>query len=174
MDYLLFYSFGEDRVYDLNSLVQQYLDNYRDFLSQYPDYSVGWTEQKEVTILLNRHGVLSLKLFDFGFMGGAHPNTTIAFANFNLRTGESLKLSDLLKNGYNNSLARIAEREFQKVQGITNGADYNSLGFLFNNNQFSLTDNFAMSDTALVFLYNSYEIAPYSFGQTEIILAYES
>ncbi|MFC2082176.1 DUF3298 domain-containing protein [Bacteroidota bacterium] len=174
MDYLLYYSFGEDKVDNLNSLIQQYIDNYKDFLSQYPDYSIGWKEQKDVSILLNKHGVLSLKLFDFGFMGGAHPNTAIAFENFNLQSGKPIKLSDLFKKGYRNSLTRLAEREFQSVRGLEKGADYDSLGFRFENNQFSLTDNFAMTDTALIFLYNSYEIAPYAFGQTEIRLAYNN
>ena len=173
MDYLLYYSFGEDKVDDLNSLVRQYIDNYNDFLEQYPDYSVGWTEQKEVTVLLNKHGVLSLKFFDFGFMGGAHPNTTIAFKNFSLRSGKSYQLSDLFKKGYGNSLTRIAEREFQNVWNLSKDPNYDSLGFWFERNEFSLTENFAITDTALVFLYNSYEIAPYSFGQTEISLVYD-
>jgi hypothetical protein len=44
---------------------------------------------------------------------------------------------------------------------------------MFENDQFFLPDNFAIVEEGITFFYNSYEIAPYAMGATELILRYD-
>lgn len=50
--------------------------------------------------------------------------------------------------------------------------DLGSAGFWFENNKFSLNDNFLILDSGLVFYYNNYEITAYAFGPTELEIPY--
>jgi len=54
-------------------------------------------------------------------------------------------------------------------EGITK---YSEAGFYFDNDVFTLTDNFAITKKGLKFVYNPYEVAPYALGQQEIMIPY--
>ncbi|MBI3037952.1 DUF3298 domain-containing protein [bacterium] len=43
-------------------------------------------------------------------------------------------------------------------------------GFTFPKNEFALNENFLVSKDGLLFFFNSYEIAPYALGPTQILL----
>ena len=90
-----------------------------------------------------------------------------------MSTGEEIRLSDILIHGYGADLNRIAEQEFRKVREMKPEQSLEDAGFWFENNKFSLNDNFALTEEGLTFYFNSYEVAPYVMGPTEIVLNYE-
>lgn len=76
-------------------------------------------------------------------------------------------------NGHEADLNRIAEKEFRKVREMKPEESLEDAGFWFENNKFSLNDNFAITEEGLIFYFNSYKVAaPYAAGPTEIVLNY--
>jgi hypothetical protein len=69
------------------------------------------------------------------------------------------------------AVLKIAESEFRKIKSIPENTATNKEWFW--NGLFYLPDNFAFTDAGLLFHYNSYEIAPYALGATELIIPYE-
>ncbi|HSE83277.1 MAG TPA: lysozyme inhibitor LprI family protein [Thermodesulfobacteriota bacterium] len=153
-----------------NQLVETYKSVQKEIK---PDYAFGWSVERDVEVIYNTPKVLSLSLSEYSFTGGAHPNSFINYASFNMATGEEIKLSDILINGYEADLNRVAEQEFREVREMKPDESLEDAGFWFENNKFSLNDNFAVTEEGLIFYFNSYEVAPYVMGPTEIVLNYE-
>jgi len=113
---------------------------------------------------------LSFKLLDFSQTGGAHPATFIKYFSFDLNTGKQLKLSDLIIEKKLDELNLLAEKKFRKNNNFTDTTDYQQKGYFVENGNLKLNNNFMVTPEGLSFLYNSYEIAPYSMGSTKIKL----
>ncbi|MCX7743111.1 MAG: RsiV family protein [Flavobacteriales bacterium] len=96
-------------------------------------------------------------------MGGAHGNGGTYYYNFTVPDGRILTLKELFHDI--NQLNTIAEQYFRKQH--MNGdlsADFDEYAFEFENNQFSLNENFKITPDGLKIQYNAYEIGPYVLG----------
>jgi len=157
-----------------DALAKDFLTQYKTFKKDFPDAPGGWTLNREVNIVYNDHNILSLEANEDQYMGGAHPNANSTYSNFNLTTGQSLKLSDLLVKGYEAKLNAVAEKEFRKARGLAAGAKLDAEGFNFDDNRFRVNQNFAVKKEGLAFFFNSYEVAPYAAGPTDFVVSYGS
>ena len=70
-------------------------------------------------------------------------------------------------------LMKEAEKEFRKVRELSDTASFISHGFEFEDDRFSLTENYGFAPEGIVFVYNSYDVAAYAIGPTQIIVPYE-
>ncbi|HYM91877.1 MAG TPA: DUF3298 domain-containing protein [bacterium] len=132
---------------------------------------VYW-EERTVKVLYGSPRIASLEFDDGSFTGGAHPNYYSAYQNFDVLTGAKIHLGDILVQGYQAPLTRIAEQRFRKDKGLESGASLRQAGYTFDNDRFRLTDNFAIGPEGLTFQYNLYEIASYAQGITVILIEY--
>ena len=123
---------------------------------------------KSVEVLRDTAPVISLKCYEWGFSGGAHGWSSLSYLNFDLVTGEPVKLSAILKEGALPRLTSIAEGYFRKVRENPPAGSLSDAGFTFPGNQFKLNDNFGLSETSLFFTFNDYEIGPHTMGSTTI------
>jgi hypothetical protein len=114
--------------------------------------------------------VFCLSFSDYSYTGGAHPNSNLTYLNFEVSTGKTLALSDLMKPGFEKQLTAIAEKDFRKRKGLAPQASLAEAGYDFDDDQFKLNDNFAVTKDGLVFYYNPYEIAAYAGGPTELVI----
>jgi hypothetical protein len=71
-----------------------------------------------------------------------------------------------------NGLNNVAEKIFCKVKELKPEDNLEEAGFWFKGNKFSFNENFGIRNEGLVFYFNSYEIAPYAMGPTEIMIPY--
>ncbi len=83
-----------------------------------------------------------------------------------------ISLDECFNEGYETELNNIAEKIFREQNKIPAGTDLNAAGFWFEDNKFEVSDHFAILNKGLLFYYNAYEIAPYAFGPTELIVPY--
>ncbi len=67
-------------------------------------------------------------------------------------------------------LTPIAEVYFRKARQLSPTADLKEAGFWFPDGRFKLNENFGLTDTALLFNFNMYEIAARSMGETRIAI----
>lgn len=96
------------------------------------------------------------------YMGGAHGNVIVVNHMIDSRTKKLVTLKELFSDV--KLLEKRAEVIFRKSAGIASNANLTDEGFWFENGIFKLNDNFYFDNKNIVFVYNQYEIAPYSMG----------
>ncbi|MEQ8473769.1 MAG: DUF3298 and DUF4163 domain-containing protein [Marinoscillum sp.] len=167
---------SEDYVMDatgnenIEQLIQLFLKSYDDFKESFPESNTPWTLDVEITKKFENNAVVSLEITTNSYTGGAHPNTFISFLNIRKTDSKDGSLSDFISN--TSELTKLLEQQFRKEYDLAGNASLSESGFNFDNDQFKLPDTFGFSKQGMVFYYNSYEIAPYSEGPTQIVIPY--
>jgi hypothetical protein len=164
--------FGSTDSTDFESLMDEFIQDYELFKEEFPDASQSWAVERSGEVKLNKAGVFSIDYTEYAYTGGAHPNTFVSFKNFNLNSGEEILLDELFTLEKQKELTKIAEQEFRQSKQLGPDDNFGSAGFWFENDKFSLNDNFLITDSSLVFYYNNYEITAYAFGPTELEIPY--
>ena len=154
-----------------DGLAVELQDDYRDMQRRVPEYRTPWFDHRSATVLMNSRAVFSIQMRLDQFTGGAHPNSVRVYANFR-PSGESLSLKDVVKEDAIGRLTEIAERHFRQARKLADGADLKQAGFSFAGGKFALPENFGFASDGLIFYYNSYDVAPYYFGPTEVRIPY--
>ena len=163
---------GSTESSDFEVLMNGFIQDYELFKEEFPDVSQSWTVERTGEVKLNKANIFSIDYTEYAFTGGAHPNTFVSFKNFNLNSGEEITFDELFSLEKQRELTKIAEQEFRKLKQMSPDDDLGSAGFWFENNEFSLNDNFLITEKGLVFYYNNYEITAYAFGPTELEIPY--
>jgi hypothetical protein len=149
-----------------DSLFAQYIQIQKDF----PDYHTGWFIKGKITLTGIYKNILTLKSEEIVFTGGAHPNSNLFYFNFDLDNGKIIELNDIVDNKISDKLNNIGRTVFCKIKNLNPTKPLNEAGYWFEENKFYLNNNFAITDSGMIFYYNKYEIAPYSMGATELFI----
>jgi hypothetical protein len=143
--------------------------SHKAFKKESEDDEMDWEFEITDSIYLNTPDFISLVRGEYQFTGGAHPLYYYTYYNIDPKTGRQLFLADLFTD--TTALLPLVEAKFKtrwaEVLAETKG-DYNKAGFDFPNNKFILPRNFCIREKDVAFFYNSYEIAAYVMGPTEI------
>lgn len=135
-------------------------------------YAAEWVIERQVNVLHNAQGLLTLALQDYAYTGGAHPNASTRYLNVDAVAVRVLSLEDVLIPAYAAPLDSAGERVFWSVRNLQPDERLQDAGFWFEEDAFHLTDNFAITEAGLLFYFNSYDIAPYAMGPTELLIPY--
>ncbi len=169
-----FKTFGNEKTYEnLDFAADDIIQSFKDFKRHFPKSANKWFVSKETSIDYNRNSIICLKVTETSFLGGAHPNTITNYYNFDLRNGRRISLTDIIKKDFLKTLIKVAENVFRINHNMKKDETYKQAGFWFKNNGFWLPDNFAIENSGLLFYYNDYEIAPYYFGPTKVLVPYK-
>ena len=156
----------------MTEIGQGFIQDYLDFRNEIPDMSGGWSYSADITVEVLTDTLLSLTVKEEYFTGGAHGGYGTYFINIDPRTGADFTLSNLLRQGYEVTLTNLGEKSFRKVRELPDTASFVENYFEFPDDKFVLNRNFGFTKEGIVFYYNSYEIAPYASGPTEVLIAY--
>lgn len=100
-------------------------------------------------------------------LGGAHPNTYTAIANFNIETGQQIQFDDFVTD--TTAMHQLASKYFlEKVSNLTGSTEI--MDNFFFGKSFALPDNFGIKKDSIYFCYNPYEAAPYVFGTIDFTI----
>jgi hypothetical protein len=157
----------------VDSLMRVFVDDFRDFETESPDMAPAWHLERQVSVVHDSSGLLSLRLFWRAFAGGAHGMSMTEFRSLDPRTGEPIGLSDILVEGHEDTLLSLVEARFRQTHGLEGDASLAEAGFVFEDDTFALPENVRIDGEGLGFYYNLYEVAPYAFGVTEVTLTWE-
>ncbi len=122
----------------------------------------------------------SLKLFSFTpatvtlyftqsrYTGGAHANYDDYFENYDLKSGKSISLNELVTDmdGFTNSVEEVYKKRYE----IPKNEDMTYDGWF--DKEFRLADSVACTPAGFYFLYNVYEIKAYADGLTPLFVPY--
>ncbi|GAB5466817.1 MAG: hypothetical protein Kapaf2KO_22530 [Candidatus Kapaibacteriales bacterium] len=141
-----------------------------------------------VKVETDKYGILTISKNSYSYMGGAHPNHSTVYSNYDLYTGNRIILNDILKDStdkvrFSSIAAKIlADSLRREMSGYIDLDDADNLKMsdveiiknagYYIGDTFELNENFKVSRSGITFLYNPYEIAPYVFGYTKIHIPY--
>jgi hypothetical protein len=165
------YEKTEPWTYD--ELAETFIESYKKTQADFPDYTTGWTLEREASVVFSSDSLISLAFTEMSFTGGAHPSARKAYSCLRLSDGSVVGLDDFLVQGYEEELTRAGEMAFREARGLQTDESLEDAGFWFEGGTFRLNGNFAMTAAGLVFHFNAYEIAPYAMGPTEFAIPYE-
>ena len=104
--------------------------------------------------------------FEYYAFGAAHGQHGSSVLNIDLKTGNQIKLKDVLVDNYQSALKPLAKRKFLAQNG-------NEGWWFFENadQPFELPEVFSITRKGIAFTYQHYEIGPYAAGAPEIFLS---
>ncbi len=139
------------------------------------DMAAGKYSFSEVEILTGRvmnvqNGIFSYGMEQYVYTGGAHGVSNRYFYNYDLQNGTLLKEEDIFIEGYEETLADIlrhnlvAQNPETQVLDDLYQTEYDVEKIVPNN-------NFYYTEDGIIYVFNPYEIAPYAYGETEIMIS---
>lgn len=140
--------------------MKNFIASYNDDKESMPELN-SYTQEDSVSIDEQYEDFVQLHMFSYSYMGGAHGNANDAHYLIGKENGKRLALKDVVKDI--NKFTTLAEVYFRKGLELAADADLQEEGFWFDNG-FKCNENFYFSEDKMIFVYNQYEIAPYSAG----------
>lgn len=167
IDQQLLVYFGRDSVAPtLEANAQLYLNSYEDFVNQFPDSPGGWSIEITAQVSYESDSLLSIFFTEFNNSGGAHPNSSQFFMNFDKTTGEYLSSGRVVLDSV--KLLEKAEVAFRKHHEVPEGKSLEDQGFFLPETGFFLPGAMGYKDGEFKLIYIPYEIGPFVMGYTEL------
>jgi len=156
----------------INSSLKHYKEMEKDF-TENPDNATfyNWDVSYSSTILFNDFNIVTYCIDSYEYLGGAHGLGTSQYIVFDIKNAKQLKLSDIFQSGFENQIKELLLKKMREQQGVKTNSELEELGYSLDG--IKPTDNFFVIGAGIGFFYNSYEIAPYVMGATEIILPFK-
>ena len=151
-----------------------FVGDFDTFKTEMPDLASGWYYTATVGVEISADTLISLVVEEEYYTGGAHGGHGTYFISLNPATGEPYTLSQFLKEGYEEPLRLLGEQVFRDVRSIPEPESLQENNFEFPDDRFQLNQNYGFRKEGIAFFYNSYEIAPYAAGPTEVLIPYEA
>lgn len=148
-----------------------FIKNFDDFRKENKDYGQTWFMDGEIKIIAQQPQYLSALITYVNYEGGAHPNSNFTYLNYNPSDHKEITLDSLLEPNAMPKLTAVAEQIFRKNEKLSPTQSLKD-GYFFENDKFSLNQNFTITKEGLKFLYNPYEIKAYAFGITELLIPF--
>lgn len=123
-----------------------------------PDFAQTWTQNSSMRVFSLRNDLLTIRYIGDGFTGGAHGYYYEKYKVFDLRSGETLQLTDVIADQNPHLWHRILSDNFLKNDLGRGQSDMLLV------QKIPLNNNFYFDGDHLYFLYNQYEIAAYAAG----------
>lgn len=155
----------------MEKLIDTFLQGYQKFTSEFPESTTPWELSIDVIVSHTHPEFVSLSVSTSSYTGGAHPNNHVDYLNLSKDGKVITRLSFFVND--EKKLKSMAEKEFREKYDLDTSEDLSKSGFMFENDQFELTENFGFTKTGMVFYYNSYEIASYAEGPTVLLIPFE-
>lgn len=129
-----------------------------------------WYDERRVDILYRDPSVISFRLTEKLYTGGAHELATALYVSYSLDRIDRLSMADIFAEGSAKQLNELGEKKFREARAIAPGRSLAEAGFDFPGGYFRLSANFALTAEGVIFRYNPYDVAPYALGETEVAL----
>lgn len=136
-------------------------------LSENEVASLNWEESITGNFMPQSHNIISYKIEKYTYTGGAHGMPVEKYLNFRAGSYEEIDEDDIFKD---NSEDVLTAALTAKAQAHLTNSDGVSTLYV---NQVEPCDNFFVSNEGITFVYNPYEIAPYSEGKIELTLSWD-
>lgn len=173
LDYLLNLPFNEDHITSFDEIADSLISNYISVQQEFEDYHTGWYIHANSNITGVFNNIISITSEEVIYTGGANTYYNLTYSNFDLNSGQLVSLDSIVFDNNFTAIDKIGKELFIEMKNIQPNLSFEDAGFWFEDKKFSLNENFAITDSGLVFFYNLYEIAPRSEGTTQLFIPKE-
>ncbi|MEP0710562.1 MAG: DUF4163 domain-containing protein, partial [Algoriphagus sp.] len=164
MGQLLVYFNNEEGFSNLDSAAKSFLDSYEEFKTDFPESPGEWTVELKVEVTYESDSTLSVQFSEFNYAGGAHPNSSVYYMNFDKQTGEYLSVDRVILD--EGKMLHLAETAFRKHHEVEEGKSLEEAGFFLQETGFFLPNAIGYENDKFILTYIPYEIGPYVLGYT--------
>ncbi len=168
--YLLTFEDGMD-VSSIEEAIASFKNGYTIQKNKFPDESIGWEAKIDGEVAYEDEKIVTIQLKTYIFTGGAHGYTPTRFLNFDKKKGLELENWELFKDL--DAFMRFAETKFRVQEHVPLEKSINSTGFMFDDNNFYLSENIGFTNEGLKLYYDQYEVASYADGPIVLNLPYK-
>ncbi|PKP52766.1 MAG: hypothetical protein CVT92_07250 [Bacteroidetes bacterium HGW-Bacteroidetes-1] len=156
------------------------LKNMNSFFDQYAEtrnitndggFSFQWNKSVRGSIVFTNNDLVCLKNSYYVFTGGAHGMQNHAYGIFLSENGFQLLPDLLFTENYRKELSVILTNTLKQSIGLPEEKSLSSEGYFVD--LVEPNDNIYLTPSGIGFYYNSYEIAPYSTGHTNIFISFD-
>jgi len=154
----------------IESYAKSFITNYEVDTSEEKKGGHFFTLKIDANVLREDSSLTTVYISGTEYVGGGHDADRFLLVNWNTKSSKTIKLDDIFIDGYHEKLIQIAERIFRKNEKLSDTASLKN--YLFEKGIFTLNNNFLITPTGITFLYNEYEVKPYTEGTTQIDIPY--
>jgi hypothetical protein len=162
---------GEKTYTSYDNYAKGFIADFDTFQKESPDRIQTWFLNINTRVIKQKPQYIAFYTTYINFSGGAHPNSSFTYQNYNPITHQKITLDSLLLPGSSAKLTAVAEKIFRKDEKLSPDQTLKN-NYFFENDTFKLNDNFTVTDEGLLFLYNPYEIKAYAFGITKLLIPF--
>lgn len=155
----------------ISEAASNFIQTYRMHSADFPDMEAEYFAEIDVSQSYASEELISLKMHQYLYSGGAHGYENSSFKNLGRKTGEEISSAGLFKNS--EELRNLVEKKFREIHNIPAAESINSTGFSFENDTFYLPETIGFTKDNMLLVYNQYEIASYADGAVEIEISKE-
>jgi len=152
---------------------QEYFLNYQNQNENWHEMggaSFNWEKIVSMSVIYNSNYMLCVEYLKYAYSGGAHGMSNIAYDIIYLDDGKVLTFEDIFKEGSEDELSMLLTSQLKKDYEIPKNVTLKDAGFFVD--KVEPNHNIYVNGNGIGFLYNSYEIAPYAQGTTNIFLEF--
>lgn len=162
-----FLQVSEEPWTNLDSAAAHFLNSFEEFKKEFPESGGPWEIEVKGNLSYESEQTLSFFFEHYNYLGGAHPNSSVAFLNFEKKSGEYLSTDRLLLDQAKVSM--LAERKFRLFHEVQEKVSLVDDGrFFLPETGFFLANAMGFKDGKFWIIYVPYEIGPYVLGYTEL------
>ncbi|HKM45321.1 MAG TPA: DUF3298 domain-containing protein [Dysgonamonadaceae bacterium] len=183
-------TFFNDESYDtlspkdaLNEYFSHYTAEYQTLTGQYykdkesleSDQMPSWYwyyHYKTNEILFHDNNIVSYSVEHSDYTGGAHGSLNALYYIIDLNNLTTITEEDIFKPNYHHFLTSKIIEMLMKKHDVAEADELMGEGF-FDINEIAPNNNFWINNEGVHYVYNQYEIAPYSMGPIEIAIPFE-
>jgi hypothetical protein len=135
---------------------------------------ISFSRQATSEVLINDRNIFSLETTAYEYSGGAHGQSNTYYLVFDLLDQRPVYLSDILTDNYSKVLGKkitdIVLTQFQNMEEGGKGKKLMDFGFF--TDTIMPNANFYLTKNGLGFVYNEYEVGPYSLGKIKVFFPF--
>lgn len=161
---------------DDDVLMKELKARYEEFAyGGFSDVPIEWELTRTATVLYQNPDVISIDIHNEGYVGGAHGFADRTLFTYDVKRGKRLAIADLVDPNSEGIFHRVVEAQFRRAREVPANESLSQAGYFVTPGEPILVpENFAITPGGLVLQYNPYEIAPWSYGPTEIVVPLEA
>lgn len=167
----------------LNAYFDKYTNDYRNLGNQYyedmgnleGDNQPSWYWYqlfKSNEILFEDESILSYSVEHYYYEGGAHGSLSAMYYTIDLNNLTTITEENIFKPNFHHLLTERIVENLMKKYDVTTPEDLLNEGF-FDINDIAPNNNFWLNNQGVHYIFNQYEIAPYSMGPIEVTIPYQ-
>ena len=180
-------AFDEDANGSIAAMMQAYVKAYlMQYLNEGPDAIDNYGEDMEAaatwmsyeekatgTVIYNADDMLSYQIRTDSYTGGAHGNTGTVNGVFDLKHLSEVRLSDVFEDVSLSDLNQLLRLKLARQYECETVDELQAKGLFFSPAEIEVTENFYVTDAGICWMYDPYDIAPYSTGEVSVTLSWD-